>query len=278
MIDLVKKYIPDFDFLAKTEITDNGRLVGYHVNLHSNKGLVGGGTATTLEEATQIAVAESLERRTFIKLNQLENKFLTKEFPTSCGFAAGFDLNSTKMRSICEAVERWAWEQWIDKNCKLEMVEEPLVAPLARHFLGVFDSHIFLEKRLALRHEEKMYPLKLGVFLGVKDDGVFPGSRVIVEGDDLWTHSITEGFRHLQLYKDCKISISEMDIIDLRINYFGRNKEKVFEIIKKSQDVTWRSPELMLCSKVHGDDFYVFRSLCKDFWGWQNGSVERFIY
>lgn len=36
--------------------------------------------------------------------------------------------------------------------------------------------------------------------LGYKDDGVFAGSRVTGLGDDVWSHALTESWRHSRIF------------------------------------------------------------------------------
>lgn len=279
MINTLRKYIPDFDFLNRQDICDSYGLLGYHVQLVSKNGVVGGGTGNTLEVATQIAIAEALERRVFLKLfNSNDRKYLVDIYPTSCGFAAGFDEKSVKFRSICEAVERWAWEQWIDKNHNLKKIVPSSITPLAKYFLSKFDGYTFLYRDIPLKLEEQIFPLRLMVFLGFKNGGVFPGSRVTVAGDDMFTHPVVEAFRHLDIYENTLSKREAKDIVELRIKYFGENGDDIQKNINLPDVKNWQVPELLFCEKIHSEDFFVYRSLCKNFWGWHQGHVNRFIY
>lgn len=65
----------------------------------------GGSVQLDLKLAHRIAFSEAFERKCFLGLNEGQKIFFEADlYPTTCGFAAGFDSEKTKLRSLAESV------------------------------------------------------------------------------------------------------------------------------------------------------------------------------
>jgi hypothetical protein len=259
---------------------------------------IAGGTAKDVETAKRIAVAECFERAIFPRLfddRAVVLNLLLNESPSTSGFAAGFDRRSTAYRSACEAVERWAWSKWIDDGFALPEVRVlPGMTPLARHFLRRFDSHRCFQKTLDVSFDFE-FPRKItfSVFLGIKGDGVFPGSRVTVNSDESWEHGVVEAVRNL---KNFELGLGadgdgigrgavERDgesesIIGRRILFFGKNLGVAEKQISLATRGDWPRPVMRIHREVATGipELFLYRSLCADFVHWHLGDVSRFVY
>ncbi len=266
---------------------DNCRVGSKFVCATEDGSIISGGTASTEELAKRIAVAEAFERSyldVIRKDNILKKKFLWFEFPSSSGFAAGFDKSSTRFRAICEGLERWAWSQWIDKKCYLPSLEHANMAhcPLAIELLRPFENGLWFKKKFQLILSPKeVLELSFVVFLGCTKDGVFAGSRVSTESDDLFLHPIIEASRNLSNFLIFKKEPFVLkDIIEKRGYYFAENKDIGLKQISAAQNALWNSPEVLLLEEfdTNHSQVFLFRCLLKDFTGWHLGPVERFVY
>jgi hypothetical protein len=265
---------------------------------------IAGGTAKDVETAKRIAVAECFERAIFPKLfddRAVVLNLLLNESPSTSGFAAGFDRRSTAYRSACEAVERWAWSKWIDDGFAMPELEVlPGMTPLARHFLRRFDSHRCFQKTLDVSFDFE-FPRKItfSVFLGIKGDGVFPGSRVTVDSDESWEHGVIEAVRNLKNFElglgaggdgnssegvgrsgDGNGNGESESIIGRRILYFGKNLGVAEKQVYSATRGDWPRPVMRVHREVATGipELFLYRSLCADFLHWHLGDVSRFVY
>jgi hypothetical protein len=224
-----------------------------------------------------------LERAVFkrLKNSSQSHRLLLDEIPSSSGFAAGFDCESTRIRAVLEAHERWAWSKWIDEGFVLsETPVTPLIPRFCSELLQVFDQVRCFEFRFngELTPHGPDVLLHFGVLLGFKDDGIFPGSRVAFEERDIWSHAAVEAWRHFHLTK-VKPRIPE-DIIQERAYYFAHQAEAAMSAVRKAKRVEWPKSELRLLSaaEVESDQFFVWRAIAKNFIPWHLGEVTRFVY
>lgn len=204
MIDLLKVLVSDFSHFQEHAIGEsNKNVVGYQSSLITSQNRpFAGGTAAILNHARRICAAEAIERVSFLKAlkTPTENKrLLLNEYPTTCGFAAGFEENSTVFRAVCEAVERWAWTKWIDESKGIKRVYPKIEKPLSSYFLDQFDEVFFFQSELAILADglPLFIPKNLTwtVAIGKKGNGIFPGSRVTTNKDELWEHPLLEAWR-----------------------------------------------------------------------------------
>jgi len=245
-----------------------------------------GGTASTSEIAKRIAIAEAFERSLIdvvAKDEKLSKKFNMAYFPSSSGFASGFDRASTRFRAICEGLERWVWSKWIDEQYRLSPhpKNEVILNPLAAHLSSSFDEVFWYSKNflLPITLEENL-PLTIIIFLGCKDNGIYPGSRVSRSTDDLYTHPIIEAQRNYSNTQLNKVALPDDDIIKKRTFYFANNKKQAFEQILKANIDSWPEPKLRLLEELDTNitEVFLYRCLLENFMGWHLGPVNRFVY
>ena len=282
MLGLLRQLIPDLTRLEDAPIKSGDRTVGFHSILFREGGIpAGGGCGETIEKARRIAVAECIERALFFQLKASPSaaEFLIPEYPTSCGFAAGFNDSKTRLRALFEAAERWHWSQWIDRGCRIDQVQvDPArLTDYSRYFLGCFDHVGFYRREFQFCE----MALQIGIVLGIKGEGVFPGSRVAQAGEDLWSHGLVEAWRHLEIFRYLSENTpANAPIVDRRILFFGKNKEVAFEQISAATKSEWAEPKLRLLKSWNplGKKAFFWRAVCHDYIGWDKGDERRFVY
>lgn len=258
--------------------------LGWNAYIYDHRGVVeAGGTGKTKEIAIRIAYAELIERTTFLKIfkdQSLRDDFLIDRVPTTCGFAAGFSKSETKARSICEAIERWCWSQWIDKSKKIEKYNPLALDPLTDFFVKQFSSHDFYIKKIKTDGipDLAVDDLYFCAFLGFKNDGVFLGSRVSNSFSDLFLHASIEAFRAEIIFNNLDYTKRKSDFYIDRIKYWGTHKRNIPNF-DKFNDVDFDTPALSLsCEAVSSDEYFVYRALCENYIPWHIGDEKRFIY
>lgn len=294
MIDLLRSLIPSFSHFQEHEICkSDGVAIGFQSTLISNGNIpFAGGTAKNIDQARRICAAESIERAFFNKLFTSssigKNKFLITEYPTSCGFAAGFEKNATIFRAICEAIERWAWSKWIDNGMGVPQVTPELRTDLSHYFKSQFDEVVFFQVPLSLGKIKR--PSFIGeqfcfsVAIGIKDNGIFPGSRVTTESDEPWEHCLLEAWRHKIIFNNELRNTQPVNIFDKRIQRFGLDGLEIVKKLIEAQPVIFPVAKIRLLEEVASSNvdsahqYHIWRALCEDFIGWDRGDEHRFIY
>lgn len=325
MLEFLKSINASFDRIEEASVNnEDGLAVGYHHSVLGKDNLpLSSGCHYDKNTAKRIAICEFAERafvqnifNSKISNPKLFEQFLLNDYPTTSGFAAGFENEATKFRSICEAIERWIWSKWIDEKYRIPKEDKSMIAfsPLAQKFLEAFDEVLLfrvpiIEKIVTLQRDllnnsfddalnQKIHvsPLCFTVCLGIKDEGVFPGSRVSSIYDDIWTHPVIEAWRHLQIFnfnsKNCNTAFysdaylnktqkkSDKVIID-RINYFGCNKNLALQTINEATKKFNLIPALKVLTQLEQNitqPFYLWRAICHDYIPWHLGGVDRFVY
>lgn len=265
--------------------------IGTEISLRLSSGeMIASGCGTNKDIAMRICIAEAFERGLAMKISQepdLRNSFKIHEYPTTCGFAAGFDKEKTKLRAIAEGLERWAWSKWIDHNCALNETSLNLkgLTSLGHFFVAQFQDFKCYEKIFSLSLDNIEFRLKLIIFLGFTNDGIFPGSRVTMSGDEYgnWDHAILEAYRCLKNFKlSNKTNLFPEDLIARRANYFGEHKKIALSQIEISQNrnESWSQPRISLLKeyKSLNVQIYLWRCLFDDYIGWHVGKEDRFVY
>lgn len=266
-------------------MNSHNAIVGWNCYFVNNKGQsFAGGTAQNEHLALQIAVAESFERTIFSILFSKElyvKNYLLDEIPSTSGFAVGFTKESTAFRSICEAVERWSWSQWIDYGFKTPLLKKSNFSKLATHLTTLFDGYELYQKTVHLDSELICEPLIFSVFLGFKNNGIFAGSRVTTIKDDPWDHAAIEAYRNLKNSELIDSTLLDAEnIISQRVLYFSKNKNTAIEQINRALITEWKHAKILLHKEVPTDisGVYMYRTICKDFKYWHLGGVDRFVY
>ncbi len=282
MKDVFLRNVENFSHFNEVEMRMNEQVVGYSVTaIDKNSMPLGGGTHSDLNIARRIAAAECLER-TFVGIIQRKpNKLMTEKYPTTSGFAAGFDRLPTRLRAICEGYERWLWEEWIDRGGYIPEVkiDTSQLSPIARLYCNEFEEvkfyfHEFIAKDAFLLNEK----IRFGVVVCSKGYGVFPGSRVVFGDADLWEHALIEAWRHLTIFTHHSED-QYSSVIHKRIFYFGRNRAMALESIPKDKTKDMLTPSISLIREFDtGEEIFIWRSICEGFVGWHQGPVNRFIY
>lgn len=284
----LKKLNPSFlEFIHQNIVAENGDILGSrYYGINENGDSFSGGTSSDKEIALRIAVAESFERSLFYIIandEKLKKEFEIIKFPSSSGFAAGFEDCSTRFRAICESVERWAWSKWIDEHFEiLEEVPNQKLSKLTNHLMNDFIDFKWLRKEFQIEvSSTETMKLTLVIFLGLTEDGIFPGSRVSTNFDDLYEHPVIEAHRNLINFKiNHENSNSAGDIIEQRSMFFGKNKKIAINQIKKAIKKDWPNPSIFLLKKFETNihEVFLYRCLLNDFVGWHEGARDRFVY
>ena len=285
MKDAFLKYVKDFSHFTEAELSDNGVVIGYSVVAMNNRGIpLGGGTHSIKNTARAIAVAESLER-VWVQIvgMHFNQEFKMTEYPTTCGFAVGYDECSTKERAILEAYERWFREQWIDhkKYIPEHQPSSADLSPIAMFYLKQFDKVLFFKHDFTTTEGDlSEIPLSFGVVVAQKGPGVFCGSRIarISDSSDLWEHGLIEAWRHLTI-TNLNLAEDYSHVMFQRIFHFGKNGDAAVATIPTKFSTPIRNPRINLINNISlADGIYLWRAICEGFLGWHAGSIDRFVY
>lgn len=232
--------LPEIERLEETPIENDGQVIGWHVNVVSKNNYIGSGIGLDLDVARRIAIAE--------------------------------------------AIERWSWSKWIDEGYIIpELNDFKLIefTPLTKYLYKQFDSFKLYQVELNcsdLNLQDFPEKIKLCIFIGLKNGGVFPGSRVCALDEDGWSHAVVESWRHLVIFK------SNSNLKNIfpckRINYFGTNAEEAINKIIGADKIIWPKMKLLLHENIVTKipNTYVFRTLLSDYIGWDKGDEKRFVY
>lgn len=262
-------------------IGDANEPVGWQTVFYDkDNSALGGGVSSSLETSKRIAIAEVCERKALREISRSENNskiFHMNTHPTSCGFAAGFEEEKVELRSIAEALERWAWSKWIDDGYILKESKLSKLSSISKNLIKNFDEVMLFKKEFDVETKNGRKKFVLNIFLGFSKQGVFPGSRVTMGSDCGVEHAIVEAFRHLMIFN---ADSGHDDIVYQRIKFFGRNKVSAQEQIRKAIKFNWPKFEILMSAQyeTNVESLYLFRTLPKNYIPWNEGSSERFVY
>lgn len=303
LLSIVRELDDSYREISEQALIDSeDSLVGWRSYvLDNNLEPIGGGTSPDRLKARRIAVAEFIERRTVAQLfrNSIQKKsFKLDIIPTTSGFAAGFDREATRFRSICEGIERWAWSCWIDKKFLMPEISLPELTPIGR-----FHTKPFLKLRAYQRQIEVQVKVRgaspfqfpphdqdyahhgifvFSVLLGFTEQGVFAGSRVTTPEDDLWTHAAVEAWRNHNNFHLAHLSHPNpvgSDWLEKRVLYFGKNKREALRQIGQAKKSSWPTLQFDISQGIEPfPGIYLWRTLCLDCWPWHEGPDHRFVY
>lgn len=292
IIDVIRGIVPELDHFVCARLCSDQDPVGYTISSIDSSGFVlGSGTAGSIAVARAKALNETIERKIFYDLNEEESlRFCKKKFPSTSGCAVGFDRDSARMRSVFEACERRAWSMWIDRGIPIQLIPEdlielsPLSSWMANHFekFRLYRAKLDLSK-VGLFAKSQDSVVWFNVVLGFSGAGVFPGSRVSFNEKMNWEHSFVEAYRHKVIYdRSKKLSDNKDSIFLRRILFHGEDSsEAINQIRSGAGEVCLDGFEIFLSEGQPSNEilpFYFYRSLCRDFEPWHQGSVERFVY
>lgn len=261
-------------------------VVGWHSLFYAEKNsYCSGGTSSDRLVARRKATAEHLERKLVVELAQdltSREAFSLDKYPSSCGFACGFNRMKTQMRALCEGVERWAVSQWIDHHFHIPRLEKRLleakISPLGEALLEPFSERSFYELKLNLAD----FPVYVRIFLGETATGIFYGARATLNSSSLWEHEIVEAYRNISNFTliergELKPS-GDKDYFD-RLMFFGNNKDVALNTIQRANRLDWPHPEILLLREFNTSrpGVYLWRCLFKDYIPWGDGPIDRFI-
>lgn len=273
--------IPDFKEIQESPITLEGRDVAFHASVILQNGYCQGtGFSQDVKVAKQIALSEALERQVVFDLAKSAQKgdYLLDEYPSTCGFAVGYDPESTKQRAVAEAVERWLRSKWIDDRYAL--LEFPLRKPELNSLEGWFAEH-FNEIRCFVGSNQitvdgVVHTANSLIVVGLTRDGAFVGSKTVLDGKVPLLSALVELHRHLRLSEEITQTYGELEVI----KHFAKNKSLALEQITRASRRPLPEPQLRLLKEVPTgvEGAYCYRALCENFRGWHGNDVRRFVY
>lgn len=274
--------VPEFELFEESTVAG----IAWHSTAIGRDGrALGSGLAPGRMMARQIALAESIERAVVRRLRSEnpEGWQLTRH-PSTCGFAVGRSQESARQRAIWEAVERWAWEQWIERGA--EIPEAPLagigLSHLAKALLEPFDIVRCFRVAIApfLNDGVADDGLALGILVAFKDGGAFVGSRVAPRGADLWTHAAVESRRCLLVASLPEDPMVAQDVIEARVRHHARDASAALAALSLPRKSRPLVPRLAFTRDVEGlpDGWHASRAICAGLRGWHEGDETRFVY
>lgn len=303
LLSILRNLDNSFGEISEQALFDSeGSLVGWRSYvLDINQEPIGGGTSIDRLKARRIAVAEFIERRTVARLfrnTEQRRNFKLDIIPTTSGFAAGFDRESTRFRSLCEGIERWAWSCWIDKKILMPEISLPELTPLGSFHTKPFFKLKAYQRQIEVQvkvhdaippqippHDREYAQLGNFVFsvlLGLTEQGVFAGSRVTSSHDDPWTHAAIEAWRNhnnYQLAHKNNPNPIGSDWLEKRVLYFGRSKREALRQIEQAKKSIWPPVQFDISKGIEAfPGIYLWRTLCLDCQPWHEGPDHRFVY
>lgn len=271
--------------IESAPVHDNsGEIAGWSALVFGSGGhSIGGGTAGHRDLAIRIAIAESLEwLEREVGFSVEERKTLKcDDFPTRCGFAAGFEREPTRIRACAEAVERWLWSKWIDSGFFIGETGRPGLSRLGGHYATQFEQILFFEKLIKHDMPDIPNPLRFGAVLALRDGGAFPGSRVCTMNEDPWEHAIVEAWRHCKIFENLRFRTEIYPILAARLGYFGVNRSAAVAAVRGGRSKAWPAHGLDVAVELRHpgvDGYALFRAISKDYIPWHIGDYKRFVF
>ncbi len=283
-IDL-RSYIPPNIKLEESLIQNDGKELGWNYTLvDKDRKALGSGTHIFKTTAKIKAISEFIERHLIKQARETDknNHFGFDIDNSSTGFAIGLTKESTKLRSLLEAIERWALSSWIDHGRAVKeakKIKESL-DPLSTFLCREFDSLYFYQTNFPVEFLESG-KVTFGAVLGIKNSGVFLGTNTATVQSDLWMQACIELHRSLKIYqRNGRFKVPEDKILK-RIDYFGSNMKEAFSQIQSSKNLDFDyGPRVQLCREFDSGTkgLYFYRSLIKDCLPLSIGNEKRFVY
>jgi hypothetical protein len=275
------KLNPNLRQLQESPIFDNkGKEIAWHcATVTQNEGFSGGFHRDRMT-ARKIAIAEFIERtyvNSLFKTNFKEWQF--NKVPTGCGFAVGFNKESTTFRSVCEAVERWTLSKWIDEGFIMDKVKPSIKLKSSIFFSESFESLEYFQKYIAVKiNDTQILTINVGAVVGYLGNGAYMGSRASLDIEDVWEHSLLEAYRHFLIVKNSQES-SEFPFN--RIFHFGRHKEDAVEQIRAANRSCFpvATIDFQKIEPIAEDkNIFIARTILAGGKPWNQGPTSRFLY
>lgn len=271
--------IPEFKELQESPLILDDREVAYQQSvILEDETCLGTGFSLNRSMARQIALSEAIERRVVSNLYKSKeaDSYLLNEYPSTCGFAVGFNQEGAKERAQAEAVERWLRSKWIDDGYGLD---EFKVAAGTLTRVEAWFAEKFLEVRYFAHNcqleGDSTKSVHSLVVVGLTEQGAFAGSKSVMNAKVPLLSALVEAWRHLE------ISESELETNESKvIRHYAKNRKSALSQIQKAVKYNMPSPKLRLLKEVPIPLAGVcgFRALCHDFSGWHGANLERFVY
>jgi ribosomal protein S12 methylthiotransferase accessory factor YcaO len=283
--ETILSFLPDLKELQEAALKNAlGNVVGWHSNVLVRDGRIqGSGTHQDRAISRTVAISEAIERRVVEKLRSSGNaeQLLLDEYPTTCGFAVGFNRDATRGRALCEAIERWIRSKWIDYHFGIPEINESefsaKMSPLGIHLRQAFTKMRFFQTTNTMVIDGQNVTFFSAIVVGFEKNGAFVGSRTSLSPDNLWTHAIVEAWRHLIIHERSP----ERDRPDLKsIFHFGEHQGEALKQIEAANQSPIPAPTLRILREIdtQAEGLFCFRALCRDFRGWHGDDYWRFVY
>lgn len=258
----------------------------WHCSILDEKSFpVSGGFGSTKNDARKIATAEFLERMNYYKICSSTDQHKTwglDLISTACGFAAGFHRENTILRSVAEAHERWVMSKWIDEDYLIEEISaekvEKELDPASSFFASQFDKVLYFKKEIAVQLGEKWVTFEFGQTMGLKDDGIYPGSSAQKSGGNLWQHALLETFRHFLAVQN---NSHRGDVFpDNKVHFFSKNAQIALDQIYRTKKTKWPGTKINFhrCEHIEDGNYFFARTIVDGWRAWNQGPLERFLY
>lgn len=278
MIQRLKNDFPNFSHLEESSLKSEELATSWQVSALDDQGRpLGSGFSKQLSIARKVAIAEFIERNFVLRLKTSDEgpQWMLNSHPTSCGFAAGFDPLSTKIRSIGEGLERWALAQWLDEGYHLEEEMAPLWPTECLPLLRDFNDVSVFKKDFLYEAENRIIPYQLCVTVAWTQKGAFLGSAVRSSFEEALSHAMVESHRHLLISTQKR----NFNIFPYnRIKYFAHHRKEALDIISFDGKATWPTPIVEFQKDYINELFCISRTIFKDWTPWERGALNRMLY
>ncbi|MBX3022684.1 MAG: hypothetical protein KF799_13510 [Bdellovibrionales bacterium] len=247
---------------------------------------ISSGFSPDKKQARKIAISEMLERLTYHRLMKggLEERraWGLDSHPTACGFASGFDKSNTVLRSLAEATERWVMSLWIDDGYYITKVDSKKVFsgldPISQFFVAQFDDVLYFEKEVLVQVDTALLKFTIAQTMGLKGNGIYPGSSAQIAEGSIWQHALLESYRHLLGFKNNPSRPTTFP--DNKVEFFANHAAIALEQIERAQNRNWPLPQIALQKSLsqYGGNHYIVRTIFAGWKDWSEGPLERFLY
>lgn len=281
--DLLQYFQKENLSLEESQIGHHPDEVLWHIILKKDGIPFSAGFHASKQIARKIAFAEFLERKKFIEISSCASNVKINwglnRINTGCGFAAGFDRDSTVMRSIEEAVERWTLSKWIDDHyCIPKVTPENVLDQNSSWLVDIFESVDFYQKEVALLLNDKIIYFYINIVLCYTKLGVFPGYSCRISKTLGWKHCLVEAFRH---YRITQMPCETPNKFPYnKIFYFSENASNTKKQLILNVKNNWPSPKIIF-HKVEffeAENFFLSRTIIDGWKSWNEGPIDRFLF
>lgn len=287
MLELLNRLAGSKISIQETVLPIPGSVNFWHsVILDESQNPLAGGFGEEISISRKIAVAEFFERTLVKNISQNSvdsEKWKISLVPNACGFAVGFNRDSTILRSISEACERWVMSKWIDDQYFIPEISnndvEPKLDQASLFFAQNFDSVRYFKIGTLVKVDEKLIEIDVAQTTAIKDGGVYVGYAAKLAGDKkIWQHALLESFRHLLILKNNPPQPGVFP--DNRIRFFSKNAAFAFNQIDRAYKKDWPIPRISFHHCEHFDEgnFYLARTIIEGWRPWHEGPLSRFLY